>query len=180
MPARRGRQRDLLALRFGMKQVIASLCVCWAAFCGTQSNIVPLNFGMTPEEVSSALGVPLVYYSGRAGSEIYLAYGSPGIPGFYPVDYGDCAAVPQRPADRLEEGLAPAAPVPVLRRARPARPWFRFPSSIFRRSSAGSSGAVALRNSLDLARLADRSASPATGWPSITTCPRSQARRPTS
>jgi len=41
---------------------------------------------MTPEEVSSALGVPLVYYSGRAGSEIYLAYGSPGIPGFYPVD----------------------------------------------------------------------------------------------
>jgi hypothetical protein len=27
-----------------------------------------------------------VYYSGRAGSEIYLAYGSPGIPGFYPVD----------------------------------------------------------------------------------------------
>ena len=30
--------------------------------------------------------MPLVYYSGRAGSEIYLAYGSPGIPGFYPVD----------------------------------------------------------------------------------------------
>ena len=69
-----------------MRRVVASLCVCWAAFCGTQSNIVPLNFGMTPEEVSSALGVPLVYYSGRAGSEIYLAYGSPGIPGFYPVD----------------------------------------------------------------------------------------------
>jgi hypothetical protein len=57
--------------RLGMKRVVASLCVCWAAFCGTQSNIVPLNFGMTLEEVSSALGVPLVYYSGRAGSEIY-------------------------------------------------------------------------------------------------------------
>ena len=69
-----------------MKRVVASRCVCWAAFCGTHSNIAPLNFGMTPEEVSSALGVPLVYYSGRAGSEIYLAYGSPGIPGFYPVD----------------------------------------------------------------------------------------------
>ena len=63
-----------------MKRVVASLCVCWAAFCGTQSNIAPLNFGMTPEEVSSALGVPLVYYSGRAGSEIYLAYGSPAYP----------------------------------------------------------------------------------------------------
>ena len=54
--------------------------------CGTQSNIAPLNFGMTPEEVSSALGVPLVYYSGRAGSEIYLAYGSPGIPASIRVD----------------------------------------------------------------------------------------------
>src|SRR5260370_4755198 len=41
---------------------------------------------MTPEQASIALGVPLVYYSGRAGSEIYVAYGSPGIPGFYPVD----------------------------------------------------------------------------------------------
>ena len=51
------------------KRVAASLCICWAAFCGTESNTVPL-----------------VYYSGRGGSEIYLAYGSPGIPGFYPTD----------------------------------------------------------------------------------------------
>jgi hypothetical protein len=28
----------------------------------------------------------LVYHSGRGGSELYLAYGSAGIPGFYPVD----------------------------------------------------------------------------------------------
>ena len=69
-----------------MKRVIASLCICWAAFCGTQSNTAPLVFGMTPQEASIALGVPLVYYSGGPGSEIYLAYGSPGIPGFYPVD----------------------------------------------------------------------------------------------
>ncbi len=48
-----------------MKRVIASLCICWAAFCGTQS---------------------LVHYSGGPGSEIYLAYGAPGVPGFYPVD----------------------------------------------------------------------------------------------
>ena len=38
------------------------------------------------EEASIALGVPLVYHSGKPGSEIYLAYGSPGIPGFYPSD----------------------------------------------------------------------------------------------
>ena len=69
-----------------MKRVIASLCICWAAFCGTQSNTAPLVFGMTPQEASIALGVPLVYYAGGPGSEIYLAYGSPGVPGFYPVD----------------------------------------------------------------------------------------------
>jgi hypothetical protein len=72
--------------RIGMKRVVASLLMCWAAFCGTQSNTAPLAFGMTPAEASIALGVPLVYYSGGPGSEIYLAYGSPGIPGFYPVD----------------------------------------------------------------------------------------------
>jgi hypothetical protein len=72
--------------RLGMKRVIASLCICWAAFCGTQSNTAPLVFGMTPQEASIALGVPLVHYSGGPGSEIYLAYGAPGVPGFYPVD----------------------------------------------------------------------------------------------
>ena len=38
-----------------MKRFVASLCVCWAAFCGTQSNIVPLEFGMSPAQASSAL-----------------------------------------------------------------------------------------------------------------------------
>ncbi len=47
---------------------------------------LPLVFGMTPQEASIALGVPLVHYSGGPGSEIYLAYGAPGVPGFYPVD----------------------------------------------------------------------------------------------
>jgi hypothetical protein len=69
-----------------MKRFAASLWVCWAAYCGYQSNTAPLAFGMTPDQASIALGVPLVYHSGRQGSEIYLAYGSPGIPGFYPVD----------------------------------------------------------------------------------------------
>jgi hypothetical protein len=69
-----------------MKRVVASLWMCWAAYCGTQSNTAPLAFGMTPDQASLALGVPLVYHSGPQGSEIYLAYGSAGVPGFYPVD----------------------------------------------------------------------------------------------
>src|SRR5258708_12010811 len=64
------------------KRVGALLWLCWAAVCGT--NATPLAFGMTPEQASIALGMPLVYYSGRAGSEIFFAYGSPGIPPFLP------------------------------------------------------------------------------------------------
>ena len=69
-----------------MKRIVASLWVCWAAYCGLPSNTVPLAFGMTPEQAAIALGVPLIYHSGSRGSETYLAYGSPGIPGFYPAD----------------------------------------------------------------------------------------------
>jgi len=72
-----------------MRRVIASLCVCWAAWCGLdRSNTVPLAFGMTPDEVSVALGLPLAYHSGRPGSEIYVTAGPAGIPGFYPTDRG--------------------------------------------------------------------------------------------
>jgi hypothetical protein len=69
-----------------MKRFVASLWMCWGAYCGLHSNTIPLAFGMTPEQAAIALGVPLVYHSGRPGSEIYLAYGSTGIPGFYPAD----------------------------------------------------------------------------------------------
>jgi hypothetical protein len=65
---------------------IVALWVCWAAYCGYQSNTLPLAFGMTPDEASIALGVPLVYYSARAGSEIYVAFRPAGVPGFYPAD----------------------------------------------------------------------------------------------
>ena len=41
---------------------------------------------MTPQEASSALGMPLSYYSGPPGSEIYLAGGWAGVPGRFPVD----------------------------------------------------------------------------------------------
>jgi hypothetical protein len=69
-----------------MKRVVASLWVCFAAYCGAQTNTAPLAFGMTPDQASAALGVPLVYYSGPPGSEIFLAYGSAGVPGAFPVD----------------------------------------------------------------------------------------------
>jgi hypothetical protein len=70
-----------------MRRAVASLCLCWVAFCGAEySNTVPLAFGMTPAEASLALGVPLAYRSGRAGSEIFVTERSAGIPGFYPTD----------------------------------------------------------------------------------------------
>jgi len=68
-----------------MKRIVAALCVCWAAYCGAPSNTAPLAFGMTLEEAAVALGVPLLYYSGDNGSEIYLAYGQAGVLGAYPV-----------------------------------------------------------------------------------------------
>jgi hypothetical protein len=73
----------------GMRRALATLCVCWLAWCGApRSNTVPLAFGMTPQEASAALGLPLTYHSGSRGSEIYLATTQAGIPGFYPVDHG--------------------------------------------------------------------------------------------
>jgi hypothetical protein len=70
-----------------MKRIIASLAVCWLAYCGaTRSNVLPLAYGMTPAEAQIALGEPLVYHSGRRGSEIYVAAGPERIPGFYPTD----------------------------------------------------------------------------------------------
>jgi hypothetical protein len=70
-----------------MRRLIASLSVCWFAYCGAPgTNTLPLVFGMTPEEASHALGLPLTYYAGRPGSEIYLALAPAGIPGFYPTD----------------------------------------------------------------------------------------------
>ncbi|WP_249148315.1 hypothetical protein [Bradyrhizobium jicamae] len=37
------------------------------------SNNVPLTFGMTVDQASQALGVPLTYVRGRPGSELFLA-----------------------------------------------------------------------------------------------------------
>ncbi len=72
-----------------MRRAVVTFSLCWLAWCGApHSNTLPLSFGMTPAEASLALGVPLVHHSGRRGSEIFVAAGAAGIPGFYPSDYG--------------------------------------------------------------------------------------------
>jgi len=70
-----------------MRRAVVTFSLCWLAWCGApHSNTLPLAFGMTPTEASLALGVPLVHHSGRRGSEIFVATGAAGIPGFYPSD----------------------------------------------------------------------------------------------
>src|SRR5258705_11702715 len=103
--------RRLIASR----RVIASFCVCWLAYCGaTRSNVLPLAFGMTPVEASLALGEPLVYHSGRRGSEVYVAGGPAGIPGFYPTDAGVALQFPNRPPTRWEKEWELPPPWPFL------------------------------------------------------------------
>ena len=69
-----------------MKRLAATLWICFGAYCGYQTNTAPLAFGMTLEQASEALGVPLVYYSGAKGSEIFLAYGTAGaMPQILPI-----------------------------------------------------------------------------------------------
>jgi len=85
--ARASEWTDDTLMRPTVKSIVASICLCWAAYCGPyDSNAWPLAFGMTPQQASTALGMPLTYYSGPPGSEIYLASGSAGVPGRFPVD----------------------------------------------------------------------------------------------
>jgi hypothetical protein len=42
-------------------------------FVMTLSSTAPLQFGLTAEQTSQALGVPLAYVSGRPSNEIFLA-----------------------------------------------------------------------------------------------------------
>ena len=87
----------------------------WQPIAAGPYNIVPLAFGMTPEEAAIALGVPLVYHSGRPrGGNLPRLW----VGGFCWASIRSlraCAPVPQGPPDRLEEGLAPAAAVAVLK-----------------------------------------------------------------
>jgi hypothetical protein len=73
--------------RYIAGRIAALAWLCWAIHCGPyDSNTWPLAFGMTPEQATAALGVPLTYYAGPPGSEIYLARGVADIPGTFPAD----------------------------------------------------------------------------------------------
>jgi hypothetical protein len=50
------------------------------------SNVLPLAFGMTPQDAANALRVSLVYVRGRPGSEVFVTQYDAGVPGFYPTD----------------------------------------------------------------------------------------------
>jgi len=65
------RARYPAAVIFAMCLAVAPACV--RAQPVASSNRVPLSFGMTPDEVSQALGVPLHCVRCRSGSELLLA-----------------------------------------------------------------------------------------------------------
>ena len=72
---------------FSVRRLIVTIMTTWVALGsvslmparsqqlahGTPLKGVPLIFGMSSEEASQALGVPLNYVRGRAGDELFLA-----------------------------------------------------------------------------------------------------------
>lgn len=68
-----------------MKAIVLA-CTLLAPPAGLPSNVAPLAFGMTPEQVATALGAPLTYVSGQPQAEVYYTVTPAGVPGFYPVD----------------------------------------------------------------------------------------------
>jgi hypothetical protein len=83
-PAPRTHRHRVPARSIG--HLMAAIAVCWAINCGPyDSNTWPLAFGMTPEQASAALGVPLAYYSGPPGGELLVARGSTGFLWRFPV-----------------------------------------------------------------------------------------------
>ena len=73
-----------------MRRHIIIACLWWLAACGAQASSQsyndPFAFGMTRDEVASVVAAPLIYLSGRRGSERYLVERLSTVPGFYPVD----------------------------------------------------------------------------------------------
>jgi hypothetical protein len=89
-PPRRQRGRGV-AMR-GMRQwrqAVVWGCVAWFSNCpwnDVRTNAIPLEFGMTPDVVATALGVPIVHVSGGAGNEVYYAERSTLVPSLFTYD----------------------------------------------------------------------------------------------
>ena len=72
----------------GMRHLIASLCVCWLAWCGaTGSNTAPLAFGMTPRKLARRSASRWLLAPAGVVSKLYVAADHAGIPGFYPSEF---------------------------------------------------------------------------------------------
>ena len=69
-----------------MKTVVALTCTLLAPPAGLPSNVTPLAFGMTPQQVESTLSAPLSLVTGRRDSEIYAVTVPAHIRAFYRVD----------------------------------------------------------------------------------------------
>jgi hypothetical protein len=72
---RRGslRMRALAATAAMLAVVGVARAPAQAQFVTLTPPNIPLTFGMTPEQVSQTLGVPLLYVRGRPGDELLLA-----------------------------------------------------------------------------------------------------------
>jgi hypothetical protein len=71
------------------RQAVIWGCLAWFSNCpwaDVRTDAIPLEFGMTPDVVSTALGVPLVHVSGAAGNEVYYAERSTQLPSLFTYD----------------------------------------------------------------------------------------------
>lgn len=74
-------RRVVAALAFG---TLAAAAPARAGSDGFTND--PLVFGMTPDQVERVVQAPLVYLSGRRGSERFIVERISSVPGIYPID----------------------------------------------------------------------------------------------
>ena len=67
------RQRALIMIALVAALLGVAATPSHAQFVTLTPPNIPLTFGMTPEQVSQALGVQLLYVRGRVGDELLLA-----------------------------------------------------------------------------------------------------------
>jgi hypothetical protein len=70
---RRGLRKLIFNMALTSMLAIASAAHAQEAVIAVPPNRIPLTFGMTAEQASFALGVPLNYVRGRPGDELFLA-----------------------------------------------------------------------------------------------------------
>jgi hypothetical protein len=72
------------------RQAVLWGCLAWFSNCpwaDVRTDAIPLEFGMTPDVVATALGVPLVHVSVVAVPSTYYAERSTQIPSVFTYDH---------------------------------------------------------------------------------------------